>query len=202
MTSDLTTVMGRRARRARLPVLAAVALVLLAGACAAPSTGGVGTPGPTTTVKPTTTTTSTTTTTTIPATYKNGRCVGTEGVTIVVDFTPFNNGITVRCALGPQTSGFAVLDHAAFAHDPGRYPGTVCQLNGLPTQGHPYCWTTGGYWSYWKSTTAGGPWVYSEWGAGVGPRPAAGSVEGWRFAPFSAGAAVPPRIGTSGPVTP
>ncbi|MHB1138550.1 MAG: hypothetical protein ACYC2O_06290, partial [Microthrixaceae bacterium] len=141
-------------------------------------------------------------TTSPPATYKNGRCTGTEGVTIVVDFAAFDGSIVVRCALGAQVSGFTALADAGFTTDPGRYPGTVCQLNGLPTQGHPYCWTTGGYWSYWKATSAGLPWTYSEWGAGPGPNPGPGAVEGWRFAPFSAGPAVPPRIGTSGPVVP
>lgn len=136
------------------------------------------------------------------ATYKVGRCVGDEGVTVVVDFAAFNGDIVVRCALGNQTSGFSVLDNAGFAHDPGKYPGTVCQLNGLPTQGHPYCWTTGGYWSYWKAGQAGNAWVYSEWGAGAGPSPAPGAVEGWRFAPFNEGTAKPPRIGTSGPIVP
>lgn len=177
---------GHPTRRAL--AVAAMGLALVAGACA-PTTGG----GTTTTTTPPVTT---------PATYKDGRCTGTEGVTIVVDFMPFQDVVVVRCALGPQTSGFAVLAHAGFTTDPGRYPGTVCQLDGFPIQGHPFCWTTGGYWAYWKSTTAGGPWVFSEWGAGAGPSPAPGAVEGWKFGLFSAGAATPPRIGTTGPVVP
>ncbi|NLA37447.1 MAG: hypothetical protein GX868_17415 [Actinobacteria bacterium] len=108
----------------------------------------------------------------------------------------------MRCALGAQANGFAVLDNADFSHHHGQYPGTVCQLEGLPTQGHPFCWTVGGYWSYWKSTTAGGAWKYSEWGAGAGPVPGPGHVEGWRFAPFANGPAQPPRVGTSGPIVP
>lgn len=144
----------------------------------------------------------TTPTTPTGATSKAGRCAGTEGVTIVVDDTPFRNDVAVRCALGPQASGFAVLAHAGFTTDPGRHPGTVCQLDGLPTQGDPYCWTTGGYWSYWKAPSAGAAWHYSDWGAGAGPSPAPGAVEGWRFAPFADGAAKPPRVGTSGPIVP
>lgn len=163
-------------RRAR--VLVAATLLAITGTACPPTTG---TPTPT---------------------FKDGRCVGTEGVTVVVDFVTFDNSVKVRCALGNPTTGFAVLDAAGFTHDPGRYPGTICQLNGFPTQGHPYCWTTGGYWSYWRAPAAGGPWVYSEWGAGAGPALQPGAVEGWRFAPFANGPAVAPRVGTSGSVTP
>lgn len=141
-------------------------------------------------------------TSTSGAKYKNGRCGGDEGVTVVVDFAAFRDEVVVRCALGAQVSGFSVLENASFSHDPGRFPGTVCQLDGLPTQGHPYCWTTGGYWSYWKAGRSGDAWTYSEWGAGAGPKPAPGAVEGWRFAPFSEGTAKPPRVGTSGPIVP
>lgn len=158
-----------RTRTARVAALVALTLVVVAGACTPPPAGD----GPT---------------------YREGRCVGTEGVTVIVDFTPFRDEVLQRCALGAQQSGFSVLDTANLDHDPGRYPGSVCQLEGLPAQGHPYCWTTGGYWSYWKAPASGQPWTYSVLGPGAGPRPSLGAVEGWRFAPFSAGAAQPPRV--------
>lgn len=180
--------------RSKLLAPLVLGILILVSACAPPATGG-GTP---TTAPPTTSTT-----TTIPSTYKNGRCNGSEGVTVVVDLVGFDNSVVVRCAVGPQATGRAALERAGFAHDPGNYPGTVCQLNGLPTQGHPYCWTSGGYWSYWKSTSAGAPWTFSEWGFTQGPAPQLGHVEGWRFWRFSDGqTALPPRVGTSGPVTP
>ncbi len=133
--------------------------------------------------------------------YKEGRCAGTEGVTIVVDFAPLVDRVTVRCALGPQASGYAALSAVGLTYDAGRFPGGICQIDGLPTQGYPYCWTTGGYWSYWKAGAAGSPWVYS----GTGPTvevPVPGSVEGWHFAPFANGTATAPRVGTSGPIVP
>lgn len=134
-------------------------------------------------------------------TYKEGRCASDEGVTVVVDFAPLQDRVVARCALGAQPSGTAALAAANLAVDPGPITGGVCKIDGLPTQGYPYCWTTGGYWSYWKAGTAGAPWTYSSTGAAANPIPA-GAVEGWRFAAFSAGTAVPPRIGTSGPIVP
>lgn len=164
-------------RHTRLAALLVAALTLVAGACTTPAPA----PG---------------------ATYKEGRCAGTEGVTVVVDLDPLDSAVIVRCALGEQQSGFSVLDDARIVHDPGPLAGTVCQIEGLPTQGFPFCWTTGGFWSYWKAPSAGSPWAYSDFGAGSGPAPAAGSVEGWRFAPFSAGDAQPPRVATFGPIVP
>lgn len=166
-------------------VLVAAGLAFAVSACAPPDTG----PAPSTTIP---------SPTTVPTSYREGRCNGTEGVTVVVDFAFFEDRTVVRCALGPQTNGAAALGHAGFVHDAGRYPGTVCQLNGLPAAGHPACWSTVGYWSYWRATSTGAPWVYSEWGFMAGPTPAPGSVEGWRFAPFAAGTAQPPRVGTGG----
>ncbi len=145
-----------------------------------------------------------TTTPTTPApgqTSKDGRCAGTEGVTVVVDFAPLVDRVVVRCALGQQANGYAALTAVGLTYDAGRFPGGICQIDGLPTQGYPYCWTTGGYWSYWKASAAGSPWTYT----GTGPTVDAlvpGSVEGWHFAPFASGTATAPRIGTSGPIVP
>lgn len=136
------------------------------------------------------------------ATFRNGRCVGTEGVTVVIDFAPLSDRVVVRCALGAQTNGFSVLDDARVPRDSGPLSGVICQLDGLPAQGYPFCWITGGFWSYWNASTAGSPWAYSQVGPGSGPAPAPGSVQGWRFAPFGTGAPQPPRVATSGPITP
>ncbi|HMV76216.1 MAG TPA: hypothetical protein PKB00_16705 [Microthrixaceae bacterium] len=177
MTTPQSTISGTRRVRFVGAALAAVAVVLLS-ACAPPT--GPTTPG---------------------QTYKEGRCAADEGVTVVVDFAPLQDRVVVRCALGAQPSGTGALAAVNLPVDPGPITGGVCEIDGLPTQGYPYCWTTGGYWSYWKAATAGAPWSYSTVGAAANAIPA-GAVEGWRFAAFSAGTAVPPRVGTSGPIVP
>jgi len=134
-------------------------------------------------------------------TFKEGRCVGAEGVTVVIDFVSMQDRVVVRCALGAQANGYAALSAVGLSYDAGRFPGGVCQIDGLPTQGYPYCWTTGGYWSYWKAPSAGAPWTYSGTGPTVDALPG-GAVEGWRFAPFDDGSAKAPRIGTSGTTVP
>ncbi len=50
------------------------------------------------------------------------------------------------------------------------------------------------YWSYWHGTSSGG-WSFSPVGATF--RPAAGSVDGWRFAVSGAAASVQPRASAS-----
>ncbi|MBS1837143.1 MAG: hypothetical protein JST64_05545 [Actinobacteria bacterium] len=129
-----------------------------------------------------------------PTTYKEGRCSGTEGVSVVVDFAPLQDRIVQRCALGPQANGTAALSAVGLTPDSGPVTGGVCQIDGLPTQGYPYCWTTGGYWSYWKAPSVGAAWGFSPAGP-ASSAPAAGSVEGWHFALFANGTATPPRVG-------
>jgi hypothetical protein len=117
------------------------------------------------------------------ATYTDGACVGTSGVTVVVDATRAGGTVTVRCALGPQASGWEALGHAG--HDVVSVPefpgGAVCTIDGRPVEGYPTCWESA-YWSYWRApnTGAGSTWTYSLVGAAI-QRPPLGSVEGWAY---------------------
>ena len=110
-----------------------------------------------------------------------GACAAGTGVTVVVDFTPVGGDVEVDCAPGVQADGLAALDATSHAVIDATGPGSVCTIDGFPTEGFPYCWTTGGYWSYWR-TTRGAPWAFSNSGPGSGPIPV-DSVEGWRFHP-------------------
>lgn len=174
--------------RPRLAVVAACsAVVLAAGACVPPPSGGGGGGGSSTTAS-----TTTVSTTTVPATWSPGACPGSAGVTVVVDFAGLGPAPIVRCALGSQSNGMAALSNAGFAVSSEAGPGTVCRLDGQPAEGFPFCWLTGGYWSYWRASNPGAPWAFSETGAGVGPL-VPGSVEGWAWAPgfVSDGPSVP-----------
>ncbi len=119
-------------------------------------------------------------------TYTAGVCpTGDSGVTVVVDWTAdLNNQQLVRCALGAQDSGLDALANIGLAvntNAPGAVPGSVCTLNGLPTEGYPYCWLTGGYWSYWSAASQAGTWGFAPFGAGDGPL-VEGSVIGFAWA--------------------
>lgn len=144
---------------------------------------------------PTTTTTTSTTTTTVLEPQGPGvlgeACQAGTGVTVVVDFTDLDDTVKIGCAPGEQANGFAALAAAGFAVGQESGPGSVCTLDGLPEEGYPYCWLTGGYWSYWKSPDRGTEWDFAQVGGGAGPIPE-GSVEGWSWAPGFAGAA--PRV--------
>lgn len=106
-------------------------------------------------------------------------CAPAEGVTVVVDFGALG-GVVVGCAPGQQANGVAALAAAGFSVAPGTGPGTVCTIDGQPVQGYPYCWVTGGYWSYWKKGW-GSAWGFSGVGPGAGPL-AVDSIEGWYWA--------------------
>lgn len=113
------------------------------------------------------------------ATVSGEACEVGEGVTVVVDFADLG-GVAVGCAPGAQASGFAALAAAGFSVGFEGGPGMVCTIDGRPAEGYPYCWSSGGYWSYWKKDR-GGTWDYSRTGGGAGPL-AVDAVEGWRWA--------------------
>jgi hypothetical protein len=158
---------------------AALAVVALAGAC---TTVSGSTPLP-------------------EASYSEGICPDSSGVTVIVDFAPLVDEILVRCALGPQATGYdalAAIGVEVNVNAPGAVPGTVCTLDGLPTEGYPYCWTEGGYWSSWFAPSTAGTWDYAP--GGPGDPIAEGTAYGWAWAPdfLSDG----PRVGPDGALLP
>lgn len=120
-------------------------------------------------------------------------CDPGEGVTVVVDFTALVDEIHIGCAPGVRTNGLDVLTGAGFTVNDDGTPqgGSLCQVNGLPEQGYPFCWSTGGFWSYWSKTSTT-DWGYAMTGAGGGAPRAIDSIEGWSWAPSFESAA--PRI--------
>ena len=121
-------------------------------------------------------------TTSADAATGNEACGGNSGVTVVVDATNAGGGIVVRCALGPQASGWAALEAAGFAlSSPPRFPGTaVCQIDGLPASGYPDCWETNVWWYSHADSVARVGWADSAVGA-TAWQPPAGSIEGWKY---------------------
>ena len=122
-----------------------------------------------------------------------GACHGTSGVTVVVDATNAGGGISVRCALGPQSSGWNALENAGHTlTSPPRYPGTaVCQIDGLPQAGYPTCWESNVWWYSHASNPDGAAWTESGVGAATYV-PAPGSVDGWKYRSLSDPGKFPP----------
>ena len=120
-----------------------------------------------------------------PGTWKPGVCEGTEGVTVIVDWTAdFTNEQLVRCALGTPASGIAALQAIGLvvnANAPDAVPGSVCTIQSLPVGGYPACWLTEGYWSYWRAPSTSGSWDFAPSGPSEGPL-VAGTVEGFAWA--------------------
>ena len=127
------------------------------------------------------------------AAYAAG-CVGTSGVTVVVDFTYWGGGVTRACALGDPASGLTALTGAGFTITGTKRWGLafVCRINGLPTAATEPCVNTppaSAYWSYWHATP-GGTWSFSSSGA-ASYNPAPGTVEGWAFGSGAAPSVAP-----------
>jgi hypothetical protein len=101
-----------------------------------------------------------------------------NGVTVVVDFRKFHQGVKVGCDPTRPPSGLAALRKAGFSYTfVPRIPGFICTINREPRKcnGAP----TKAYWSYWHAKPHG-KWIYSNLGAGS-YHPKSGWVEGWAF---------------------
>lgn len=172
---------GTRRSSAVLVLPLIVALGVVAAACTPPVEPGA----------PTTTTTSTTLPDPTGPTIVGEACQPTSGVTVVVDFTALDDTVKIGCAPGAQASGFAALAATGFSVGSESGAGTICTIDGLPTEGFPFCWLTGGYWGYWSAPDRATAWDFSPVGSGAGPI-AEGSVLGWSWAPGFDGVA--PRV--------
>jgi len=126
-----------------------------------------------------------------------GACTDTTGITVVVDFSAFGEGVVVRCAPQPVRSGFDALTRAGFAFaGTTQFPGLLCRIDGEPASdpchGAP---PPDAYWGYWHAPRAGS-WTYSSSGAGSRV-PSAGSVEGWSFGDRDEPGMAPPAPATT-----
>ena len=124
-----------------------------------------------------------------------GACTDATGITVVVDFSAFGDGVVVRCAPQPVRSGFDALTRAGFTFaGTTQFPGLLCRINGEPASdpchGAP---PPNAYWGYWHAPR-GGSWTYSTSGAGSRVPPA-GSVEGWSFGDRDEPGMAPPAAG-------
>lgn len=122
-----------------------------------------------------------------PASASEGACIGTDGVTVVVDATDIGGSIVVKCAVGDPASGRAALESAGFVPMDSQ-PGMICAIDAQPDP----CPATfeGSYWAYW-SATADGDWTSYQVGADSS-KPARGEIEGWRYNDGSVGPGIAP----------
>lgn len=103
---------------------------------------------------------------------------------------------STRCAIVPQ--GATGLDALrATGHSVRLDGGFVCAIDGLPATG---CGNVPGspYWRYWHASPSGGPWSYSQVGAGGYRLPTRCAVEGWVWSD-SPSPDTPPRIASPRP---
>jgi hypothetical protein len=116
----------------------------------------------------------------------NGVCQSAAGVTVVVDFSAFGQGVETRCVSSAtsSTSGVDALQSAGFTPTPVQTYGLafVCRIDGLPGEQDENCKQTppaSAYWSYWYASN-GGSWTYSSQGP-ASHKVKVGGFEGWRF---------------------
>lgn len=132
-----------------------------------------------------------------PAQAASGACTSADGVTVVVSFGSLRGGTVVRC-VNASGSGLDALHAAGFSTTGTQRdgPGFVCRINGKP--GDENCVNTpptSSSWRYWYAAN-GGPWKYSQSGAG-NRKVTQGGFEGWSFGASSTPGYAPKRSGSS-----
>jgi len=101
-----------------------------------------------------------------------------KGVTVVVDFRKFHEGIKIGCDVKRPANGLVALRKAGFTYSfVPREPGFICRIDKRPRKCNGAPATA--YWSYWHAKPHG-KWKYSTLGAGS-YHPKSGWVEGWAF---------------------
>jgi hypothetical protein len=114
-----------------------------------------------------------------------GKCPGTSGVTVTVDFTAFGGKEQTRCAPGAQSSGIAALQDAGFTPaGTARYGlAFVCRINNLPAPAQQACQTTPpatAFWAYYHALPGDKTWTFATVGASSYVPPL-GSIDAWAF---------------------
>ncbi|MPV35892.1 hypothetical protein [Georgenia subflava] len=112
----------------------------------------------------------------------DGACVGSSGVTVVVDSTDLGGDVEVGCAEGDPATGRQALEAAGF-EPTDSIPGMICAIDALPDPCPEEF--QGSYWAYFGAEP-GEEWAAQTAGAdAVDPDP--GSFEGWRYNDGTAG---------------
>jgi hypothetical protein len=112
-------------------------------------------------------------------------CSGSTGVTVVVDFTAFGQGVHVGCASGAPTTGLAAMHDAGFTTAGTTQFGDafVCRIDNEPDPTEQDCKSTppsNAFWAYYHAKPGDKSWTTSSLGAST-YRPPQGSIDGWAF---------------------
>lgn len=135
-----------------------------------------------------------------PGTVTGVACGPNEGVTVVVDFTPTADDVTMGCAGGAQDTIAAAMAAAGFVitTEPTAFGNYLCAIDGVaanPTDCQAF---PGAYWAGWLNTDGdpGGPlgttWTAANVGVDGGPL-AVGTVVGYNLNTDGAFPGTPPR---------
>ncbi|MFD2474741.1 hypothetical protein [Amycolatopsis silviterrae] len=134
-----------------------------------------------------------------PASYTDGPCQGSSGVTVVVDATHFAGAkVTRRCVAGDPETAFEALSEAGFSPVHGTGQGQqgpyqyLCRIDARPSTSADPCTgfvANAPYWAYWVPDAQNASWTYAEEGVDTSD-PAPGTVLGFSF---GAGTATDPN---------
>jgi hypothetical protein len=128
-------------------------------------------------------------------------CNGSEGVTVVVDFSYWGGDIVRACAHGAPDNGLDALHDAGFSTAGTTQFGDafVCRIAERPSTSEQSCTSTpppSAYWASYFAAASAGSWTYSAVGA-LGLHPAPGSIQAW-----ASGARRVPGISPAQAITP
>jgi hypothetical protein len=125
-------------------------------------------------------------------------CSGSTGVTVVVDFTAFGEGVHVGCASGAPTTGLAAMHDAGFTTVGTTQFGDafVCRIDNEPDPTQQDCKSTppsNAFWAYYHAKPGDKTWTTSTLGASS-YKPPQGTIDGWAFGASAQPSVTPAQV--------
>jgi hypothetical protein len=125
-------------------------------------------------------------------------CSGSTGVTVVVDFSAFGQGVHVGCAAGAPATGLAAMQAAGFTTAGTTKYGDafVCRINDEPSPAQQACTSTpptNAFWAYYHGKPGDKTWTFSSVGASS-YQPAQGTIDAWAFGASALPSVTPAQV--------
>ncbi len=130
--------------------------------------------------------------------FTGSPCSGSTGVTVVVDFSAFGQGVHVGCAASAPATGLDAMHAAGFSTAGTTKFGDafVCRIDNEPSPAQQACTSTppaNAFWAYYHGKPGDKTWTFATTGAST-YKPAPGTIDAWAFGASAVPSVTPAQV--------